>query len=145
MRKILIGGVLATAFAMVSLTLVGKSLPKPTGPAASKAAIDAHADDALAAVVTVARVGAADFTETVLATGSLVAREEILVGPEVEGLRITAVLADEGARVKKGDVLARLVADTLDAQVAQNAAAIARSTAAIAQAPMSSTVRRTGA
>ncbi len=137
MRKILIGGVLATAFAMVSLTLVGKSLPKPTGPAASKAAIDAHADDALAAVVTVARVGAADFTETVLATGSLVAREEILVGPEVEGLRITAVLADEGARVKKGDVLARLVADTLDAQVAQNAAAIARSTAAIAQAKAS--------
>ena len=55
-----------------------------------------------------------------LATGSLVAREEILVGPEVEGLRITEVLADEGARVKKGDVLARLVADTLDAQVAQN-------------------------
>ena len=137
MRKILIGGVLATAFAMVSLTLVGKSLPKPTGPAASKAAIDAHADDALAAVVTVARVGAADFTETVLATGSLVAREEILVGPEVEGLRITEVLADEGARVKKGDVLARLVADTLDAQVAQNAAAIARSTAAIAQAKAS--------
>ena len=56
----------------------------------------------------------------VLATGSLVAREEILVGPEVEGLRITEVLADEGQRVKKGDVLARLVADTLDAQLAQN-------------------------
>jgi len=137
MRKILIGGVLATAFAMISLTLVGKSLPKPTGPAASKAATDAHAEDALAAVVTVARVGPADFTETVLATGSLVAREEILVGPEVEGLRITEVLADEGARVKKGDVLARLVADTLDAQVAQNDAAIARSSAAIAQAKAS--------
>ena len=79
----------------------------------------------------------ADFTETVLATGSLVAREEILVGPEVEGLRITEVLADEGARVKKGDVLARLVADTLDAQVAQNDAALARSAAAIAQAKAS--------
>ena len=69
-----------------------------------------------------------------LATGSLVAREEILVGPEVEGLRVTEVLADEGMRVKKGDVLARLVADTLDAQVAQNDAALARATAAIAQA-----------
>ncbi len=72
-----------------------------------------------------------------LATGSLVAREEILVGPEVEGLRITEVLADEGARVKKGDVLARLVADTLDAQLAQNDAALARTTAAIAQAKAS--------
>lgn len=137
MRKILIGGVLATAFAMVSLTLVGKSLPKPTGPAESKAAKIIPADDALAAVVTVARATPADFTETVLASGSLVAREEILVGPEVEGLRVTEVIADEGARVKKGDVLARLVADTLDAQVAQNDAAIARSSAAIAQSKSS--------
>ena len=88
----------------------------------------------LAAAVTVARVAPADFVETVLATGSLVAREEILVGPEVEGLRITEVLADEGMRVKKGDVLARLVADTLDAQLAQNDAGLARATAAIAQA-----------
>jgi RND family efflux transporter MFP subunit len=134
MRKFLIGGVLATAFAMVSLTLVGKPLPKATGPAPSKAAKEVPATDALAAVVTVARVTAADFKETVLATGSLVAREEILVGPEVEGLRITEVVVDEGSRVKKGDVLARLVAVTLDAQVAQNDAAIARSSAAIAQA-----------
>jgi HlyD family secretion protein len=134
MRKILIGAVLATAFAMISLTLVGKSLPRPTGPAESRAAKVMPADETLAAVVTVARVAPADFIETVLASGSLVAREEILVGPEVEGLRITEVVADEGTRVKKGDVLARLVADTLDAQVAQNDAAIARSSAAIAQA-----------
>ena len=134
MRKILIGGVLATAFAMISLTLVGKPLPKATGPAPSQAAKETPAADTLAAVVTVARVTAADFAETVLASGSLVAREEILVGPEVEGLRITEVVVDEGTRVKKGDVLARLVAVTLDAQVAQNDAAIARSSAAIAQA-----------
>lgn len=137
MRKILIGGVLATAFAMISLTLVGKPLPKATGPAQSKAAKEIPPADTLAAVVTVARVTAADFTETVLASGSLVAREEILVGPEVEGLRITEVVVDEGTRVKKGDVLARLVAVTLDAQVAQNDAAIARSSAAIAQAKAS--------
>lgn len=137
MRKTLIGIVLATAFAMISLTLVGKSLPRPTGPAESKAGKEAAAEETLAAVVTVARVAPADFTETVLASGSLVAREEILVGPEVEGLRITEVLADEGSRVKKGDVLARLVADTLDAQVAQNDAAIARSAASIAQAKAS--------
>ena len=137
MRKILIGFVLAGAFAMISLTLVGKSLPRPTGPVESKAAKSVPGDDFLAAVVTVARVAPADFAETVLASGSLVAREEILVGPEVEGLRITEVLTDEGARVKQGDVLARLVAATLDAQVAQNDAGIARSSAAIAQAKAS--------
>jgi RND family efflux transporter MFP subunit len=134
MRKVLIGVVLALAFIMISLTMVGRSLPRPTGPADSEAAKELAKADLFAAVVTVARVAPAGFTETVLATGSLVAREEILVGPEVEGLRITEVLADEGQRVAKGDVLARLVADTLDAQVAQNDAALARTAASIAQA-----------
>jgi HlyD family secretion protein len=137
MRKIAIGLVLTVAFVMVSLTLVGKSLPRATGPADSNAATKATGEDAFAAVVTVTRVAPADFIETVVASGSLVAREEILVGPEVEGLRVVEVLADEGARVKKGDVLARLVADTLDAQLAQNDAAIARTVAAIAQAKAS--------
>ncbi len=132
MRKIVIGIVLAAAFAMISLTLVGKQLPRATGPADGNAA--GKIEDTFAAVVTVTRVARADFVETVVANGSLVAREEILVGPEVEGLRIVEVVADEGMRVKQGDVLARLVADTLDAQVAQNDAAIARTVAAIAQA-----------
>jgi RND family efflux transporter MFP subunit len=134
MRKTLIGIVLALAFIMISLTLVGRSLPRPTGPAGSEAARQPATADPFAPAVTVARVAPARFTATVTATGSLVAREEILVGPEVEGLRVTEVLADEGQRVKKGDVLARLVADTLDAQVAQNDAALARTAAAIAQA-----------
>jgi HlyD family secretion protein len=134
MRRLLIGAVLALAFAMISLTMVGRSLPRPTGPADSEAAKELAKVNLFAGVVSVARVDPAEFTETVLATGSLAAREEILVGPEVEGLRITEVLADEGQRVQKGDVLARLVADTLDAQVAQNDAALARTAAAIAQA-----------
>ncbi|HEX6000582.1 MAG TPA: efflux RND transporter periplasmic adaptor subunit [Hyphomicrobiaceae bacterium] len=134
MRKFLIGAVLTLAFAMISLTLVGRSLPRPAGPAESQAAKEMASAEPFAPMVTVARVAPAELTETVLATGSLVAREEILVGPEVEGLRVTEVLADEGQRVKKGDVLARLVADTLDAQVAQNDAALARNAAAIAQA-----------
>ncbi|HJU30402.1 MAG TPA: efflux RND transporter periplasmic adaptor subunit [Hyphomicrobiaceae bacterium] len=141
MRRLLVGAVLAACFLMISLTLVGKPLPRPTAdasltrPATTRPPLPGP-DEALvlAPAVTVARVAPADFVETVLATGSLVAREEILVGPEVEGFRITEVLADEGTRVKKGDVLARLVTDTLDAQVAQNDAALARAAAAIAQA-----------
>jgi HlyD family secretion protein len=135
MRKVLIGAVLAIAFLMISLTLVGKQLPRASGPAESNAKERVVTESiATAAAVTVARVEPAHFVETVLATGSLVPREEILVGPEVEGLRVTEVLADEGQRVKKGDVLAKLVADTLEAQVAQNDAGLARATASIAQA-----------
>ncbi len=84
--------------------------------------------------VTVTRATLGEMVETAFVNGTLVAREEILVGPEIEGLRVTEVLADEGDQVKKGQVLARLVSTTLEAQVAQNDAALARATAAIEQA-----------
>ncbi len=84
--------------------------------------------------VTVTKVGTANFNETVVVTGTLVAREEILVAPEVEGLRVLELLADEGDRVTKGQTLARLVSESLDAQMAQSDANLARNQAAIAQA-----------
>lgn len=124
-RKSLI--LLAVVAALSGLALV--LVASPSGKAETKTE---HVPGA--ARVTVAPAALQNFVETVVVTGSLVAREEILVGPEVEGLRITEVLADEGMRVKKGDVLARLVVATLDAQVAQNDAALARATAGIAQA-----------
>ncbi len=80
------------------------------------------------------RVAKADFAETVLVTGSLIAREEILVAPEVEGLKVLKINVDQGDRVKKGDVLATLVTDTLDSQLAANTASAARATATVAQA-----------
>jgi RND family efflux transporter MFP subunit len=84
--------------------------------------------------VTVSRVTPADFVETVLVTGSLVPREEVLVAPEVEGLRILELRVDQGDTVKKGDVLAVLETTILDAQLAQNSANLERATAAMAQA-----------
>jgi HlyD family secretion protein len=87
-----------------------------------------------APAVSVVRVQQSDFAETVLVTGSLVPREEIMVAPQVEGLKVMKINADQGDRVKKGDVLAVLVSETLDAQMAQNDASLARSSAAIAQA-----------
>jgi len=118
---------------LVLLAAVGVALALIVQPAAKRPA-QSSSEEMLAAAVTVVRVVRAQFSETVLVTGSLVAREEVLVGPEVEGLRVTEVLADEGMRVKKGDVLARLVSDTLEAQLAQNHAALARAQAASAQA-----------
>ena len=126
LRKLGIGLSALLAAVGVAVTLVAQPSPK-------RAALP-QPEEMLAAAVTVARVAPAQFTETVLTTGSLAAREEVLVGPEVEGLRVTEVLAEEGMRVKRGDVLARLVADTLEAQLAQNDAAHARAQAAAAQA-----------
>ncbi|MFZ4809073.1 MAG: efflux RND transporter periplasmic adaptor subunit [Hyphomicrobiaceae bacterium] len=84
--------------------------------------------------VTMVRAQPRDFRETILVTGTLVAREEVMISPEIDGYRLVEVLADEGDRVAKGQVLARLETATLDAQVAQNEASIARTKAAIAQA-----------
>ena len=68
---------------------LGDYLGLPINAAARAKALLPDESLVLAAAVTVIRVAPADFVETVLTTGSLVAREEILVGPEVEGLRIT--------------------------------------------------------
>ena len=87
-----------------------------------------------APAISVTRLKPSEFVETVLVTGSLIAREEILVSPEIEGFRVLELFADEGSTVKKGQVLARLVAEQLEAQVAQNDANMARANAAIAQA-----------
>src|SRR5262245_54821193 len=58
--------------------------------------------------VTVAEVRQKCFTDTLETAGRLVPRQEILVRPEIEGLRISQVLVDDGDRVTEGQVLARL-------------------------------------
>ena len=87
-----------------------------------------------APLVTVVKVAARDFKDQVALTGSLVPREEVLVSAQVDGFAITALHADVGDHVAAGAVLARLSQDQLQAQIAQNNAAITRASAAIAQA-----------
>lgn len=90
--------------------------------------------DEPAPAVTVARVAKIAIAETVLVAGTLVPRLEVLVAPEVEGLRVMELLAEEGDRVTKGQVLARLEQATLKSLLAQNDAALTKSAAAIDQA-----------
>ncbi len=120
------------AIAGLGTAAVVKGLPIVKKPAPTAAAANTERPGGIA--VTVVRVEAADFVETVLVTGTLVARNEVLVGPEIDGLRVLEVLVEEGDRVKKGQVLARLVTDTLEASLAQNDANLARANAGIAQA-----------
>ncbi len=84
--------------------------------------------------VTIAQADQREMVATALISGTLVAREEILVAPEIEGLVLMEILADEGARIEKGQVLARLNRASLDVQMAQNMAQLARLDAAVAQA-----------
>jgi HlyD family secretion protein len=82
---------------------------------------------------TLARAERQSITETLAVTGTLVAREEIVVGTEVDGLRIIEILADVGDRVEQGQVLARLDRAMLQTQLAQNTSTIEKAEATIGQ------------
>jgi HlyD family secretion protein len=84
--------------------------------------------------VTVLPVRQRTFVERLFVSGSLVARDEAMVGAQIDGLRIVELLAEDGDRVERNQVLARLDRSQLDALLAQNDAALAKADAAIAQA-----------
>ncbi|WP_342359883.1 efflux RND transporter periplasmic adaptor subunit [Terrarubrum flagellatum] len=84
--------------------------------------------------VTVVRAVPTELAETVFVSGTLTPRDEALVGPEVDGLRIVELSADEGDRVKAGQTLTRLSRETLDIMLLQNTAALLKIDASIDQA-----------
>lgn len=86
----------------------------------------------ISVTVTPARI--ADVSDQLLVSGTLVARHEILVGPEIDGLRVVDILAEEGDSVAKDSVLARLDRSNLDIVLAQNTSSLAKAEASIAQA-----------
>ncbi len=132
----------AILVAVIGTGLYVKGLPPFAKPPESHASTRETATQApqkgtrieAAPAVTVVRAGLARIRDTVLVTGTLVPRLEILVAPEVEGLRVTELLVEEGDRVEKGQLLARLEKETLNASLAQNDAMRAKAAAAITQA-----------
>jgi HlyD family secretion protein len=84
--------------------------------------------------VTVSTVARSTMVDSVIVTGTLVAREDIMVAAQIEGYAIQEIMVEEGDRVKAGQVLARLSRETIDASLAQNKAQIARAEAGIASA-----------
>jgi HlyD family secretion protein len=75
-----------------------------------------------------------EFVDRLFVSGTLVAREEAQVAARIDGLAIVELDAEDGDRVKEGQVLARLDRSQLDALMAQNDAATKRADAAIDQA-----------
>ena len=89
--------------------------------------------------VTVSKVVPTEIIEKIDVAGTFAAQEDVFISPQVEGLQISEILVDEGDKVKKGQVLARLNRATLDAQLAQWDATLAVADASIAQAASSVT------
>jgi HlyD family secretion protein len=102
-------------------------------PAPAQAATDAPRAVEPPAV-TVVPATKREFVDRLFVSGTLVAREEAQVAARVDGLAIVELDAEDGDRVKAGQVLARLDRTQLDALMAQNDAATKRADAAIDQA-----------
>lgn len=88
----------------------------------------------LAPAVTVVNAATREMIETVVVTGTLVPRDEILVNAEIDGYRLTEVLVEEGMRVERGQLLARLSRDLIERQIAQQNALVDKAMAAVPQA-----------
>ncbi len=90
------------------------------------------------ASVRVLTPGQSQVVAEIAITGTLAAKNEMPVGPEAEGGRISGVFADVGQRVASGQVLARMDTTVMEAQVRQMAASVdeARASARLAQADL---------
>jgi len=84
--------------------------------------------------VTVATAKQAEVVNRVSISGTLEPYREVLVYPLVTGFPIEALMVDVGAEVAKGDTLAQLNVDTLNAQLSQAKAEFARAEAGVRQA-----------
>ncbi|TRW97578.1 efflux RND transporter periplasmic adaptor subunit [Paracoccus sp. M683] len=116
---------------LAALTLV------PPGPAAlaeESAAATVPAAATTIPSVTVADAAMAEVQSRVLLSGTLVARQEVLIFPQVSGYEITELLTETGEQVEKGQVLARMSRDILAAQLAQADAEYQRAMAGVGQA-----------
>ena len=96
-----------------------------------------HAAQAVAApraatlTVSVEKVRSEAIASSISATGTIAAWQEATIGAEASGLKLTEVLVSEGDHVRAGDVVARLDALLLNAQVAEQNAAVVQAQATL--------------
>ena len=118
---------LAMALAARPVTAQGAAAAAPSPNASS-----APARNALTVQATTPQKS--DWPLKLAAAGSVAPWQEAVIGAETAGLRLVEVRAAVGDRVKRGQLLARLSADTLAAELAQGRAAQAEAEALLAEA-----------
>jgi RND family efflux transporter MFP subunit len=123
---------LLAATATVALSLgAGLSL-MPESRAASKTEAQTLSRRALAVEIVTPR--RQNWERTLTVSGSLHAWQEAIVASELGGLAIRSLEVDVGSTVRKGQVLARLSQDAIQATLASQQANVARSRALLAEA-----------
>ncbi len=75
-----------------------------------------------------------EWPRIVVANGNIAAWQEIMIGTEISGYRLSDVLVNVGDTVKKGQILARISSDIMVAELAQTKATIVEAEAILAEA-----------
>lgn len=83
--------------------------------------------------ITVTTVAQRTIRQTLTVTGSLIARDEIMVSAQIDNVRLEQYFVDVGDHVVGGQVLARLDSALLENRLAQNALEIAKAQATVKQ------------
>lgn len=121
---------LRTSAIVLAVLLAAGSLAWSRRPAV--AAVETKAPSVL--TVRVATPTTEQWPELVQGSGPIAAWQEIIVSPETGGLRIAELLVDVGASVKRGQLLACLADDSLQADLRKQQAAVAQARATLEQA-----------
>jgi len=104
------------------------------GASADDKAAAAPAVSKPALTVTTTTLQSAQWMQSLTANGSVLAWQEAVVGAEVTGVRIAEVHVSVGDQVKKGQVLATLAIDTMQAADAETQATMQENEALLAEA-----------
>ncbi len=125
---VIVLGVVAAASGLFGKATTAKS---PTAEAAEATKV-AKANPALSVTTTLPRTVA--WPRSLTTNGNIVAWQEVVIGAEIGGLRLIEVLVNVGDKVRRGQLLARISSDTVDADLAQGKAAVAEEEAMLAEA-----------
>jgi HlyD family secretion protein len=99
-----------------------------------RASNDEAVPQSAAMTVTTTTLSNIELARGVIANGSIFPWQEIIVGPEVGGYRVSAVNVDVGDRVKRGQELVRLSDDLLAADVSSKRANVQQAQATLENA-----------
>ena len=127
-RKIVLAVVAALAAVAALLVLRSPPVPAPaTEPTAAKAGRPALS-------IRLVSTQQETWQQTLAANGNVVAWQEAIIGAEIANYRITEVRAQVGDVVRKGQVLARIDADSVASELAEATASVAELTASSEEA-----------
>ena len=127
-RNILIPSAVTLAIALGALVRTQSSAATDPSPSSAEAGAKQ--------VLTVARAVVQQRTWPVelACSGATVSWQDAVIGAEVDGLRITALHVDVGSRVQRGQVLAELARDAVEAELHRYEAALASAKASLLHA-----------